>query len=317
MNEFSLIDQYFKSIPSTRSEVVFGIGDDAASLQVPKGMNLLVSTDTLVSEVHFLPQWNAYDIASKAIRANVSDLVAMAALPCCFTLALTLPNNDEQWLASFAKGISDAAALYNMDLIGGDITHGPLAINVTVMGLAPTGQEVRRNGAQAGDIVFVSGALGAAALAVQFLDKKDLLQQHRNELMAKLMHPTPRIDLIELLRKYATSAIDISDGLSADLNHICRASNVGAYLTKDSLPIHPLVVTYLKNKSVDLAISGGDDYELCFTVSPSKVDAFLSELKDRGLGCYKIGQIEKAQGLRIQFSDGHCEDLVPQGYQHF
>ena len=262
MNEFSLIDQFFKPLSLKRGDVLLGIGDDAACLSMPSGMNLLVSTDTLVSGVHFLPQWKAYDIACKAAMANISDMAAMAAEPCWATLALTLPEMNQQWLDSFSRGLSDSLKQFNIDLIGGDTTHGPLSITLTLLGLAPQGQEVRRSGAKPGDIILVSGNLGAAALAVQLLDVHDIPALDKAHLMERLIHPKPRVDLISILRANASAAIDISDGLSADLNHICVASGVGACLNKEAIPLHPLLNTYCGDKAVDLALTGGDDYAL-------------------------------------------------------
>ncbi|MFA6302291.1 MAG: thiamine-phosphate kinase [Legionella sp.] len=317
MNEFSLIKQYFQSLPIKHKEVQFGIGDDAACLRLPAGMDLLVSTDTLVSGVHFLPDWDAYSIAYRALMVNISDIAAMGAQAFSITLALTLSQIDETWLSAFAQGLGDALDQYSIDLIGGDTTHGPLALTITIMGMAPEGTSIRRSGAKEGDIIFVSGELGAAALALKFLDKADLPSAEKAELMQKLLRPKPRVDLIDHMRKYASSAIDISDGLSADLNHICSASELGACITKDALPVHPLVQKYLGEQAVDLALSGGDDYELCFTVPVLKLDAFMQELQRDGLLCYAVGQIEKQPGMRIKLADGSCEELVAKGYQHF
>ena len=223
---------------------MFGIGDDAACLQIPAGTNLLVSTDTFVSGVHFLPEWYAYDIAFKSVMVNISDMAAMAAQPCWLTLALTLPELNQVWLESFVQGLKDSLNEFNIDLIGGDTTHGPLSITLTIMGLTPEGQALRRCGAKPGDIILVSGELGAAALAVKLLTKAAVPEEDKAELMAKLLHPKPRVDLIDFLRAFATSAIDISDGLSADLNHICVASGVGACLTKMAIPVYALLNKY-------------------------------------------------------------------------
>jgi thiamine-monophosphate kinase len=317
MNEFSLINQYFKSIPVKRADVLLGIGDDAACLEIPNGMNLLVSTDTLVSGVHFLPQWNAYDIACRAVMVNVSDMAAMGAQPCWVTQALTLPFFDKNWLDSFSQGLNDSLNQYNIDLIGGDTTHGPLSITFTVMGLAPSGQSIQRSGAKPGDVIVVSGQLGAAALAIKLLDEENLPAADREELMSYLLHPKPRVDFIQLLRLYAHAAIDISDGLSADLNHICVASGVGACLTREAIPVHPLLTKYLGNQAVDLALRGGDDYELCFTVSAQHLNSLMAEVNQIGLLCYPIGLIEERPGLRIKTSDSVCEELTPSGYLHF
>lgn len=256
MDEFSLIDHFFKPLASKREDVLLGIGDDAACVRVPQGKNLLVSTDTLVAGVHFLPHWDAYDIACKSVMVNVSDMAAMAAEPCWVTLALTLPELDKNWLASFARGLKDSFSPYNLTLIGGDTTHGPLSITLTILGTAAEGQTVLRSGAKPGDIIVLSGDLGAAALAIKFLDHKELSQPEKTELMNKLLHPVPRVDLINILRNYATAAIDISDGLSADLNHICVASGVGACLNKEAIPVHRLLKKYCADEAVDLALTG-------------------------------------------------------------
>lgn len=317
MNEFSLIDQFFKPFPITRKEVVFGIGDDAACLNIPKGFNLLVSTDTLVSGIHFLPEWDPYDIACKSVMVNVSDMAAMAAEPCYVTLALTLPELNDSWLKAFTNGLKDSLNRFNIDLIGGDTTHGPLAITLTIMGLAPHKKAVKRSGAKSGNAIMVSGLLGGAALAVQSLNDPDISSQDKVILMNKLLHPNPRVDLIELIRNYATSAIDISDGLSADLNHICVASGVAASLDRALIPVHPLLNKYLGAQAVDLALTGGDDYELCFTVASEKKAQFIKELNKLKLECYPIGIIEDGAGLKIKNSDEEWEELQPKGYSHF
>ncbi|MBI2785795.1 MAG: thiamine-phosphate kinase, partial [Legionella longbeachae] len=265
----------------------------------------------------FLPDWNAYDIACRSIRVNVSDMAAMAAQPCWATLALTLPELNQQWLDAFAQGLKDSLSQFNMTLIGGDTTQGPLSITLTVFGTTPRGQAIVRSGAKPRDIILVSGALGAAALAVKFLDNQDISTLDKAELMKKLMYPQPRIDLIDSLRIYATSAIDISDGLSADLNHLCIASGVGAFLDKEAIPVHPLLKKYCFSKSVDLALTGGDDYELCFTVPEHQLSLLLRAFKKADLSCYPVGVIEEKTGLRMKTADNQCVDLIPAGYSHF
>ena len=313
MSEFSLINTYFNSILHHREDVLFGIGDDAACLRVPSGMDLLVSTDTLVEGVHFLAGWDAYDIAKRAVNVNVSDMAAMAATPCWVTLALTMPMVDELWLKRFSLGLADALREYNIALIGGDTTRGPLTVTLTIHGLVPKGRAVRRNGARVGDAIVVSGVLGAAAQAVALFDDHTIEDRSRALLMDKLLHPTPRIDLIKLLREHASSAIDISDGLSADLNHILEASRVGATLEFAAIPVHPLVQQIQKIKAVDFALSGGDDYELCFTISPGKINYFT----DAGFECYCVGVIESELGLRIRTLTGDVVPLLAKGYSHF
>lgn len=314
MDEFSLINTFFKSISFQRKDVIFGIGDDAACLTVPEGMQLLVSCDTLIADVHFLSSWDAYDIAYKAVMVNVSDIAAMGGTPSWLTLALTLPSNDEQWLRRFSQGLHDSLNQYHIALIGGDTTRGSLSITLTIHGLIPTGKAVRRNGASPGDIIYVSGELGGAALAVTH---EDLEPHDKTILMKKLQRPTPRIDLTQDLRAFATSAIDISDGFSADLHHICEESRVGATLDLAAIPLHPLVRKYEKNKALAFALSGGDDYELCFTVAPHDEKGLLNSLSRAGISCYRVGVMDEKSGLRGKALNGELIELTIKGYQHF
>lgn len=314
--EFSLIDQFFKTLPNLRGDVLLGIGDDAACLALPQGQTLLVSTDTLVSGVHFLPEWSAYDIAYKSVMANISDIAAMAAVPSWITLALTLPVVDNTWLDGFSRGLHDSLSQFNVSLVGGDTTKGPLSITLTIMGYCSYDKVVKRSGAKVGDIIFVSGPIGGAALAVKYLNKSMNLV-HRNELMDKLLHPKPRVDLRDLLQNYANSAIDISDGLSADLNHICvESGGLGACLRQKDIPVHHLLEQYLGEHAMAFALTGGDDYELCFTVAAEKVDAFITEAQRHNIGCYSIGVIQSEPGLRIDTGTQY-EPFVPKGYSHF
>lgn len=317
MNEFSLIDVFFKTPALSRDDVVYGIGDDAACLNVPPGQQLLVSTDTLVAEVHFLKSWDAYDIACKAVMVNVSDIAAMAAKPCWLSLALTLPEFNKTWLARFSQGLHDSLKQFDIALIGGDTTRGPLSMTLTIHGLVPAGKGVRRCGARPGDKIYVSGQLGAAALAVAFLQRDEIDKLDKQLLMQKLQHPRPRVDLADILQGHASAAIDISDGLSADLNHICVASGVGACLSFAAIPVHPLVEKYQTVNAVHFALIGGDDYELCFTVPAKKEDKLLTSLAEVGLSCYPIGLIEKNAGLRLAMEDGEIRNFVPRGYSHF
>lgn len=312
MNEFSLIDVYFKTPALPRDDVVFGIGDDAACLIVPDGNHLLVSTDTLVAGVHFLTDWDAFDIAWRAVMVNVSDMAAMAATPCWITLALTLPDNNEAWLTRFAQGLHAALGVYGIALVGGDTTRGPLSITITVHGLAPAGSALRRRGARSGDTIWVSGELGAAALAVSLLGGGDVEPEDKTILMDKLQRPKARMDLLPILRRYATAALDISDGFSADLNHICQASALGARLILDAIPVHPLVKKYQADKALDFALGGGDDYELCFTTSPGNARLLLADLAAIGLSCYPVGNMVDEPGLHA--GEGL---LTPRGYTHF
>lgn len=317
MNEFSLIDCYFKQRALHRPDLIFGIGDDAACLRIPAHQDLLVSTDTLVSGVHFLPSWDPYDIAIKAAMVNISDMAAMAAQPAWISLALTLPELNTEWLEAFSKGLAETLAPFNIALIGGDTTRGPLSITLNIMGLAPQGAAVRRTGAKPGDRIYLSGSIGAAALAVDFLYDDSINPEDKQILMKKLQHPEARVDFIPILRQYATSAIDISDGLSADLNHILTASGHGACLDLNKLPIHALVHQYKATQAIDFALKGGDDYELCYTIPAEKEAAMREALVQSGLSAHCIGVIEAQAGLRGLTDSGHIIALEALGYQHF
>lgn len=316
MDEFSLINDFFKSIGSKRSDVALGIGDDAACLEVPSGYQLLVSTDSLLADVHFCSNWDAYDIAYKCVMVNVSDIAAMGGVPCWVSLALTLPSVDSHWLKQFSQGLHDSLQRFNIALIGGDTTKGPLSITLTIHGLVPTGQAVKRKGANVGDTIYVSGVLGAAALAVHYLNKP-MAHEDKAVGLDLLQHPNPRVDLNACLQAYASSAIDISDGLSADLNHICVASDVGACLFVEHIPIHPLVKQYTPEKALDFVLYGGDDYELCFTIPSVYQASCLQWLNKMNLCCYPIGMIESTLGMRLQTQTGDRIELEPRGYRHF
>lgn len=315
-DEFSLITRYFKNICTSRPDVRLGIGDDAACLTVPPGKELLVSCDTLVSDVHFLPSWSAEAIASRAVRVNVSDIAAMAGEPNWLLLALTMPTLDEQWLTAFSYGLREALRVFDLALVGGDTTRGPLSITMTIHGLVPTGKAITRRGAREGDIIFVSDCIGAAALAVSFFEK-NLPLEERAVLWEKLIHPKPRLDLRYILQTFASAAIDISDGLSADLGHICQSSGVGACLDWEAIPVHPLVHKYQGEQAIPFALSGGDDYELCFTVPAKQVKACFEALAKQQITCYPIGVIEKKLGLRAKTATGDVIPIEMKGYQHF
>ena len=317
MDEFSLINRFFKSIASDRPDVILGIGDDAAILEVPKDQQLLVSCDTLLADVHFCSNWDAYDIAYKAVMVNISDIAAMAGRPSWITLGLTLPTLDEAWLQRFSDGFRAALHRYQVALIGGDTTRGPFSMTLTVHGFVPAGRAVRRSGARPGDVIYVTGELGAAALAVDFLTRQGCDALDWPLLLDKLQHPKPRVDWVDYLQAYATASIDISDGLSADLNHICAASQVGACLESDRIPVHKRVQKYKQEHALDFALGGGDDYELCFTVPKECEALLLSALASAGLQGYAIGTIEAEPGLRLSMPNTECVTLCARGYTHF
>ena len=313
LTEFEAIEKYFAGLTPAGRGVMLGIGDDAALLEPGPDSCLVVSTDTLVSGVHFFPDADPADIGYKALAVNLSDMAAMAALPRWFTLALTLSETEmtHEWLDGFSRGLGQATGEYDVALVGGDLCKGPLAVTIQVIGECPKGREIRRRGAAAGDHVYVSGELGNAAFALE------MLKSGRNphpDCLARLLRPVPRIELGLSLRGIASAMIDISDGLLADLGHLLNAGNVGARVDIDAIPFHERLDVdsdpALKWRRI---LSGGDDYELCFTVPPAK----QHETEQLGASVYRIGEITAEKGLRCIRSDG--AEYVPDkaGYVHF
>lgn len=319
MDEFALIDTYFKNPANESSPLIaIGIGDDAACMNIPEGKQLLVTTDTLVNNVHFLNHWDAYDIAWKALMVNLSDIAAMGGQASFASLALTLPKADPHWLERFSEGLFAGLHAYQVKLIGGDITKGPLCITITMHGFIDEGKAIRRQGAKPGDSIWVSGSIGGAALAVSMLQEATTIEaQDKESLMQLLLKPKPRFDLSAILQGYASAAIDISDGLGADLEHICKASKVGASVYVHAVPAHALVKKYYKNDAAYFALEGGDDYELCFTVPDTKKRAFEQALKRAALSCYCIGEIQEPLGFRVLTEENTICSYHPRGYTHF
>ncbi len=317
MNEFELIRTYFARQPVARRDVVLGIGDDAAILQPAPGQQLVVTTDLLVSGVHFLPDVEPASLGHKALAVNLSDLAAMGAEPAWFLLNIALPSVDEKWLAGFCDGLFALARQYNVQLVGGDTSRGPLTIAIEAHGFVPAGQALTRSGARPGDRIFVTGTLGDAGLALRH--RQGRLQLAAAELLAcvkRLDRPTPRIEAGLLLRAVAASAIDISDGLVADLGHILEQSRAGARVDLGRLPVSSAYRAHLHDAGWDLALANGDDYELCFTVPPEKLAA-LEKIKSRFPDITEIGIIESEPGLRIFDTNG--KPYVPKaaGHDHF
>lgn len=316
--EFSLIDRIRERTAQVREDVPLGIGDDAALLAVPPGQHLAVAIDTLVEGVHFPSGTAAADIGWKALAVNLSDLAAMGAVPAWALLALTLPNADIDFVDGFAAGLADLAQLYKLALVGGDTTRGPLTISVAVHGFVPPGKALTRAGAQVGDAVLVTGTLGDAAAGLRWIQQGGGIDAQASYLVERLNRPTPRVAAGLALRECATACIDVSDGLLADLAHICIASNVGAELDAARLPRSPALLTHFDDDtSLGLALSGGDDYELCFTVPASQCDAVLGELARAGCGATRIGRIVAGHGVAVLDRRGRMLEPQRQGWNHF
>ena len=316
VSEFDLIRRFFtRSTPGA----MLGVGDDAALLRVGSGMELAVSTDMLVSGTHFFPDTNPFSLGYKALAVNLSDMAAMAAQPRWATLALSLPEVDEMWLEKFSAGLFSLADEHHVELIGGDTTRGPLNLCITIMGEVPRGAALRRSGAQVGDDVWVSGVLGDAALALSHVQGHMQLAAKDFAACSSALHqPVPRVALGLALRGVAHCAIDISDGLLADLGHILECSNVGAEITFDALPASSAMQPYLEQSlGKHCVLAGGDDYELCFTVSVedrSEVEKIAANL---GLLLTCIGTITAEKKCIVRAADGSVINIEEPGYDHF
>jgi thiamine-monophosphate kinase len=307
MSEFSLIQRYFNR-PSQDTDLA--IGDDAALISLAENEQLAISTDMLVSGTHFFADAKPADIGWKSLAVNLSDMAAMGALAKWATLAIALPNMDESWLSQFSQGLFDCAAQFGVSVIGGDTTKGPLAIAIQIMGTVPKQKALQRNGAQTDDEIWHSGDLGSAAYALALLQQGLVCPQAYAD---KLHRPQPRMTLGLALRGIANSAIDISDGLLADLQHILEASGKGA-------DIHwPNVRHQLANiaDAMPLALSGGDDYELCFTAPASAHNQILQLSQQLNLPLTCIGRITATTGLNVWNEHHQAIQLEKLGYDHF
>ena len=326
MAEFELIELIRARCAIAREDVVLGIGDDAALLAVPSAQLLAVSTDTLVAGVHFPEATSAYDIGWKALAVNLSDLAAMGATPAWATLALTLPQADPRWVGEFADGFAALAREYKLALAGGDTTQGPLTITVTIHGFLPQGSALLRSGARAGDGVYVTGTLGDAAAGLRCLDKNDSDASRllagppavRTFLVDRLNRPTPRVAQGLVLRGRATACIDVSDGLLADLGHICSASGVGAEIDADLLPSSSALLALFDTPARrGFQLAGGDDYELCFSAAETDAAALLRDLARSGCGATRIGRIVAVPGARVFDGAGRPVSPPRAGWEHF
>jgi thiamine-monophosphate kinase len=319
MSEFDLVAR-IRARASTRKDVLLGIGDDAAILHVPVGHDLVVSTDTINIGVHFPHDTASADIGWKALAVNLSDLAAMGATPTWCTLALSLPDADIDWLDAFLDGFCALADLHDVALVGGDTTRGPLSITVTVHGLVPHGAALRRDGAQIGDDIWVSGTLGDAAAGLVLLSHsplEGLEETQRAQLLMRLNRPTPRIALGIALHGIANACIDISDGLTADLGHVLRASGVGAELELAAMPMSDALRPLDPVAREAFQLGGGDDYELCFTAATVHADRVRAAATAADTSVTRIGRIHDGSGLRLLAVDGTSRAIEPLGYEHF
>lgn len=317
--EFSLIDRIRHLSAHARGDVRVGIGDDAALLAMPAGQELAVAIDTLVEGVHFPSDTAAADVGWKALAVNLSDLAAMGAMPAWALLALTLPDADVAFIDGFAAGFAQLAQTFHVALVGGDTTRGPLTVSVAVHGFVPPGKALTRGGAQAGDVLLVTGTLGDAAGGLQLLQRNHGVENAEAAyLIERLNRPTPRVAAGLALRERATACIDVSDGLLADLGHVCVSSQVGADIEAALLPCSSsLLHVFGETAAREFALSGGDDYELCFTVPAQHVASVQADLTKLGCGATRIGRIVEGEGIAVRDSEGHRLELSRQGWDHF
>ncbi len=314
MGEFELIRRFFQPLSADPDcgQVLLGIGDDCAIQRLPAGQDLVFSVDTMVEGVHFPAGYRPDFLAWRALAAAASDLAAMGAAPVCFTLALTLPEAGEPWLQAFARGLASASAAFGLSLAGGDTTRGPLTLTLQVHGTVPSDCAIRRTGARAGDLICVSGTLGDAGAALDYLDESgptdDMLA-----VLERYHHPEPRLAAGQALRAVATAAIDISDGLLADLGHLLAASGVGARVEVPELPLSAPLRRLKGLEAAGYALHSGDDYELCVTVAPESWARAPESLKALFT---VIGEIEPEPGLRLSGA-AQAQAQTGAGFDHF
>ena len=315
LGEFDIITKYFAN-RRPRSDVALGIGDDAAVLNVRADRKLVLAMDTIAAGVHFLENAAPEDIGYRALAVNLSDLAAMGAEPSWMSLSLSLPHADERWLDGFAKGLFELAEAYDVVLIGGDTVRGPLAITVQVGGWVEHDRYLTRSGARPGDEIFISGVPGEAAAGLALLRDGSKQEDAAAHLIQRFLRPTPRVQVGRALRTVASAAMDVSDGLLADLGKLCAASGCGARLELDALPVsRPMRTLFREEECLQYALAGGDDYELLFAVTPGHAAA----LRDRTFAdvpLTRIGSMTSDEGVRCFLGDN---EHVPAraGYDHF
>ncbi|MGE5624076.1 MAG: thiamine-phosphate kinase [Bacillota bacterium] len=317
MDEFALIRRFFTRQDVKRDDVALGVGDDAALLRVPPGQELAVTTDSLVAGVHFPENLDPEAIGHRALAANLSDLAAMGAAPAWVLLALTLPKADEKWLEGFSRGFFGLAKQHQVALVGGNIARGPLNVTITAEGFVPEGQALTRAGARVGDLIYVTGNPGEAAAGLKLLQAGK--NEPNNPCVRRFTHPEPRIAAGLALRGLASACIDVSDGLLADLGHLLEVHGHGAKIALERLPLSPqLLKLYGKDDAWKLALTGGDDYELCFTVHANQAVAAEAKLQEIGCPVACIGAVD-GQQPEIECVDraGKRHEYPVTGHKHF
>jgi thiamine-monophosphate kinase len=318
-SEFELIGKYFARLGAQRADVRIGVGDDGAVLMPPASREMVVVTDTLVEGVHFPPGSPAISIGHRAFAVNLSDIAAMGAEPAWALLALSLPRPDEEWLAQFARAAGDLCRRHGVALVGGDTTRGPLTVTVTIIGIAPIGVALERKGGQPGDAVFVTGSPGDAAAGLALEQGRLHVSDPMSAqiLRDRFLFPTPRCEVGIALRGLASACIDVSDGLGGDLEKLCAASGCGAEVDAAALPVSESLLGAVGRESArEYALTGGDDYELLFTVPLARLGAITNAIA-RGLGpVTRIGSLVAGNGVRVSARGGVMQ-FSGAGFDHF
>ena len=318
LSEFDLIARYFTRPPRDARRIALGVGDDCALIAPAPGMQLAISTDMLVEGRHFFPDADPFQLGHKCLAVNLSDLAAMGARPLGFTLALALPDSRAEWLAPFSQGMLALADQHDCELIGGDTTKGPRNICITIFGEVAPGKALRRDRAQAGDDIWISGSLGDARLALAGYRNELALDAAALESAGQRMHaPVPRVALGLALCGVAHAAIDISDGLVGDLGHVLKRSQVGATLDVDALPAGPMLEKQPQDLRRRFPLTGGDDYELCFTAAAARPPEVLDAARSAGIAATRVGSIDAAPGLRLVDANGAALQLQLSSFDHF
>lgn len=321
MAEFSIIEEFCHGIGPSHADTKLSVGDDAAIVSIPKGMELAVSVDTMVADVHFYADAAPASIAHKLLAVNLSDMSAMGAIPKWATLTLSIPSLDQAWLKAFSESLKSIANQYQVQLIGGDTTQGPLNLSINIMGLLPKGKALCRHGAEVGNDVYVSHVLGDAALGLLSLQGKLKIDgKYHPSLITALEQPEPRVELGQRLLSTATSCLDVSDGLIGDLAHICERSDVSITVDVDSIPLSQAYQAYMNlGGDLNLALNGGDDYELAFTAHVDNRELLAELSQELGIRLTRIGHVVPNLGAKVLlFDHGQAFELsAPKGFEHF
>jgi thiamine-monophosphate kinase len=317
ISETELIERFFAGLGAQRTDVLLGIGDDAALLRVAAHEDLVLTTDALIEGVHFLPGAPAHSLGHRALAVNLSDIAAMGASPSWALLSLNLPHADEVWLEAFAAGFGALAQQHGVALVGGNVSRGPLSITVQLAGTVPEGQALRRDGARAGQALYVSGQVGDAAAGLKVLraelriagDAADYLQR-------RFEYPQPRVQLGAALRGLASACIDVSDGLYVDAQRLLRASGCGACIELERLPVSPALRLALGDSAWQQALDGGEDYELCFSAPAANAAAIAAAAAGHATTVTCIGSIGPTRGVELK-SKNAVMQFSPLGFDHF